>query len=165
MTIQFQPPCYVQGHQPPDQAAQSHIQPGLECLQGWGIHNFLGQHVPVRHHPLCEKNSLLISNPNLSCLSLRPFPLVLSYLLSSRKEKFLKTTVTFICLQGKQFRVGFFSACTDTSLHYMDILQLKNNQLRGVDISQIQMKERKKCRQILQPHHLIAANLLQCTDQ
>ena len=27
-------PCYVQGRQPPDQAAQSHIQPGLECLQG-----------------------------------------------------------------------------------------------------------------------------------
>jgi len=27
-------PCYVQGHQSPDQAAQSHIQPGLECLQG-----------------------------------------------------------------------------------------------------------------------------------
>ena len=24
-------PCYVQGHQPPDQAAQSHIQPGLQC--------------------------------------------------------------------------------------------------------------------------------------
>jgi len=30
-------PCYVQRCQPPDQAAQSHIQPGLECLQGWGI--------------------------------------------------------------------------------------------------------------------------------
>ena len=28
-------PCYVQGRQPPDQAAQSHIQPGFECLQGW----------------------------------------------------------------------------------------------------------------------------------
>ena len=27
-------PCYVQGHQPPDQAAQSHIQPGLEGIQG-----------------------------------------------------------------------------------------------------------------------------------
>jgi len=27
--------CYVQGHQPADQAAESHIQPGLECLQGW----------------------------------------------------------------------------------------------------------------------------------
>ena len=36
-------PCYVQGRQPPDQAAQSHIQPGLECLQGWGIHSLLGQ--------------------------------------------------------------------------------------------------------------------------
>ena len=30
-------PRYVQGRQPPDQAAQGHIQPGLECLQGWGI--------------------------------------------------------------------------------------------------------------------------------
>jgi len=38
-------PCYVQGRQPPDQAAQSHIQPGLECLQGWGIHSLLGQPV------------------------------------------------------------------------------------------------------------------------
>ena len=36
MIIEFPPPCYVQGHQPPDQAAQS-------------------QPVPVRHHPLCEK--------------------------------------------------------------------------------------------------------------
>ena len=39
--VEFQPPCYVQGRQPPDQAAQSHIQPGLECLQGWGIHSLL----------------------------------------------------------------------------------------------------------------------------
>ena len=37
--IQFQPPCYVQGLQPLDQAAQSHTQTGLQCLQGWGIHN------------------------------------------------------------------------------------------------------------------------------
>ena len=36
-------PCYVQGRQPADQAAQSHIQPGPECLQGWGIHSLLGQ--------------------------------------------------------------------------------------------------------------------------
>jgi len=48
-------PCYVQGHQPPDQVAQSHIQPGLECLQGWGTHSLLGQPVPVCHHPLREK--------------------------------------------------------------------------------------------------------------
>jgi len=38
-------PRYVQGHQPAARAAQSHIQPGLECLQGWGIHSLLGQPV------------------------------------------------------------------------------------------------------------------------
>jgi len=38
-------PCYVQGPQLADQAAQSHIQPGLECLQGWDIHSLLGQPV------------------------------------------------------------------------------------------------------------------------
>jgi len=32
-------PCYMQGCQPVDQAAQSHIQPGLGCLQGWGTHS------------------------------------------------------------------------------------------------------------------------------
>jgi len=54
MTIEFQPPCYVQGHQPPHQAAQSHIQPGLECLQGWGIHSLLGQPVPVIFQQYCS---------------------------------------------------------------------------------------------------------------
>jgi len=50
------PPCYMQGHQPVDQAAQSHIQPSLECLQGWGIHSLLGQCVPVmwRCARVCE---------------------------------------------------------------------------------------------------------------
>ena len=75
--IEFQPPCYVQGCQPPDQAAQSHIQPGLECLQGWGIHSLLGQPVQCVT-TLCVKNFFLISNLNLPCLILRPFPLVLS---------------------------------------------------------------------------------------
>ena len=42
MIIEFQPPCYVQGRQPPHQAAQSHIQPGLECFQGWGSTASLG---------------------------------------------------------------------------------------------------------------------------
>jgi len=41
----FPTPCYVQGRQPAAQAAQSHIQPGLQCLQGWGIHSLLGQPV------------------------------------------------------------------------------------------------------------------------
>ncbi|XP_040514760.1 interleukin-1 receptor type 1 isoform X8 [Gallus gallus] len=41
------PVRWYKGCQPPDQDAQSHIQPGLECLQGWGIHSLLGQPVPV----------------------------------------------------------------------------------------------------------------------
>ena len=53
--IEFQPPCYVQGRQSLDQATQSHIQPGLECLQGWSLHNLFEQPVSVCHHPLCEK--------------------------------------------------------------------------------------------------------------
>ena len=44
MLTQFQPPAMC-SRQPADQAAQSHIQPGLECLQGWGIHSLLGQPV------------------------------------------------------------------------------------------------------------------------
>ena len=59
----FNPSCYVQGHQPPDQAAQSHIQPGLECLQGWGIHSLLGQPVQCVT-TLWVKNFLLVSNLN-----------------------------------------------------------------------------------------------------
>jgi len=55
MIIEFQPPCHGQGGQLPDQAAQSHIQPGLECVQGWGIHNLLGQPIPVLYNPLSEK--------------------------------------------------------------------------------------------------------------
>ena len=68
----FQPPYCVQGHQSPDQAAQSHIQPGLECLQGWGIHSLLEQPVPVCHHPLGEKllPKSLHSNPLLMSPSL-----------------------------------------------------------------------------------------------
>ena len=77
MIIQFQHPLYGQCCQPPDQAARSHIQPGLECFQGWGIHTSLGnlfQCVTT----LWVKNFLLIANLNLPCLGLKPFPLVLS---------------------------------------------------------------------------------------
>ena len=73
--IQFQPPAMCQ--QPAAQAAQSHIQPGLECLQGWGTHSLLGQPVQCVT-TLCVKIFLLISNLNLPCLDLKPFPLVLS---------------------------------------------------------------------------------------
>jgi len=50
-----QPPCNKQGHLLLDQAAQSPIQPNLECFQGWGIHHLSGQPVPVFHYPHCKK--------------------------------------------------------------------------------------------------------------
>jgi len=37
-----------------DQVAQSLIKPGLEHLQGRGIHNLSGQPVPAPHHSLCK---------------------------------------------------------------------------------------------------------------
>jgi len=85
-------PCYVQGHQPADQAAQSHIQPGPECLQQQGIHSLLGQPVQCVT-TLCMKNFLLISNLNLPCLSLKLSPLDLSLyiLVNSRSPSCLYT--------------------------------------------------------------------------
>jgi len=40
-------PCNEQRHAQLDQVAQDLIQPGLECLQGWGIHHISGQPDPV----------------------------------------------------------------------------------------------------------------------
>lgn len=48
-------PCHGQRHPPLDQVAQSPIQPTLERSQGWGVHNFSGQHAPVPHHPHSEE--------------------------------------------------------------------------------------------------------------
>jgi len=50
-----QPPCSEQGHLQLDQAAQSPVQPGLECFQGWGLLYLSGQPVPVFHHPHGKK--------------------------------------------------------------------------------------------------------------
>jgi len=50
-----QPPCSKQGYFQPDHDAQSPVQPGLECFQGWGLHYFSGQPVPVFYHPYCKK--------------------------------------------------------------------------------------------------------------
>jgi len=72
-------PCHEQGHLPPDQVAQSSIQPSLECFQGWGISRLSGQPVPGPHHPHSEQFLLLdLSNLNLPFFSLKPPPLVLS---------------------------------------------------------------------------------------
>ena len=40
-------PCSEQGHLHLDQVAQSPLEPGLECFQGWGIHRLSGQPGPV----------------------------------------------------------------------------------------------------------------------
>jgi len=48
-------PCHQHGHLQLDQVAQSPIQPGLECFQGWGIDHLSGQPVPGFHHSHCEK--------------------------------------------------------------------------------------------------------------
>jgi len=50
-----QPPCREQGHLQLDQVAQSPIQPGLECFQGWGLQCLSGQPVLVFHHPRGKK--------------------------------------------------------------------------------------------------------------
>jgi len=41
------PPCHWQGCHPLDQVAQGPIHSGLERLQGWGIHIFFAQPIPV----------------------------------------------------------------------------------------------------------------------
>ena len=76
-------PHHRQGHQPLhlilDQAAQGSIQPGLEHLQGWGIHSLSGQlfqHLTT----LIVKNFPLTSKLNLSLLQLKttsPCPAVI----------------------------------------------------------------------------------------
>jgi len=52
-------PCCMQGRQAPRlilaQAAQGPIQPGLEHLQGRGIHNLSGQPVSASHHSYSEE--------------------------------------------------------------------------------------------------------------
>ena len=69
-------PCSKQGHLQLDQVAQSPIQPGLECFQGWGLHYLSGQPVTVFHHPY-RKHFFLISSLNVPSLSLKPLFLVL----------------------------------------------------------------------------------------
>jgi len=51
----LQTPCHEQGHLPPDQGAQSPIQPGLEHCQGGGSHSFSGQPGPGPHQPQSEE--------------------------------------------------------------------------------------------------------------
>jgi len=71
----FQPLLWA-GCQPPDQAAQGPVPPGLECLQIWGTHSFFGWHCQDLT-ALRMKNFLLISNLNLPSFRVKPFTVVL----------------------------------------------------------------------------------------
>jgi len=70
-------PCSEQGHLPLDQVAQSPLQPGLECFQGWASTTTLGNPFQCLT-TLIVKNFFLISSLNLPSLSLKPLLLVLS---------------------------------------------------------------------------------------
>ncbi|KAK4821027.1 hypothetical protein QYF61_012113 [Mycteria americana] len=75
-------PCHGQGHLPPDQVAQSPIQPGLEHCQGWGIRSFSGQPVPfkaitprpITTCPCKESLSSLLGGPFRYCKAARRCP-------------------------------------------------------------------------------------------
>ena len=86
--ISFQIPCCGQGCPQPDHAAL--IQPGLECLQGLGIHNFSGQPVPVPHHHLSKKLPPDIEYKSLffQLSVLSPLYFVKSWSLLSKLNKF-----------------------------------------------------------------------------
>ena len=75
--------CYVQGRQPADQAAQSHIQPGLECLQRWGIHSLLGQ-------PVQCVTTLCVKRPCGLLLRTQHFSKTISFLLLAFSTTILK---------------------------------------------------------------------------
>ena len=61
----------------PDQAAHGPIQPALEHLQGWVIHNFFVHPISGPPTPR-EKNFILTFHLNLPSSSLKSFPVVLS---------------------------------------------------------------------------------------
>jgi len=56
-------PWHGKGCHPPAQAAQGSIQPGLEQLQGWDVHSFSGQPVPVNRYITGWRNTGLSSSP------------------------------------------------------------------------------------------------------
>ena len=93
--ILFQPLCNRQGCLPPDQAAHSSIQPGLECFHGGDIHNLTGQPVPV-------SSFFLISSLNLPSSSLKPFQKPLG-----------QNTATGKLYSSLKFRRGFCSPMDD----------------------------------------------------
>ena len=88
-------PWHIQVWNLVHQVSQGSIQPGLEHLQGWGIHTFSSS----SSSPL-PKNFFLISNLNLLSFSLKPFPLVLSLI------RLCKKSVTLLFISSPQVLGG-----------------------------------------------------------
>jgi len=78
-------PLLCAGCQPLDQAAQSHIQPGLECFQGWGIHSLLGQHQKQQSQKNKKIKKKIKKGARLSAQEDRLYPVkIFLYLLQER---------------------------------------------------------------------------------
>ena len=54
-TTQSQPCAMGRAATPPAQAVQGSVQPGLECLQGWGTPQLPWAAVPLPHCPLSKE--------------------------------------------------------------------------------------------------------------
>ena len=115
-----------QGHQPPhllDQAAQGPIQPGLEHLQGQGIHNFSGQPVPAPYHspgkelpPNIQPKSSLFQVKTLSHCPAVALSLVISLGLFIYVSMYFVMTVCFL-LRDYQLKFENFKNGS-SSLHW-----------------------------------------------
>ncbi|KAK4807192.1 hypothetical protein QYF61_024312 [Mycteria americana] len=103
-----QPTCHGQGHLSLDQVAQSLIQPDLEHFQGWGIHNFSGQPVPVSHHP--HRKAFLPYVQSKSTLfqfkSVAPCPVTTGLVLKGRNKVSLEPSL----LQAEQPQASLLQA-------------------------------------------------------
>jgi len=67
------PPCPGQSCQPLDQAAQSHVQSGLECIQGQGIYNLPGNLMGIVLAQMRDVLELLIPHFILDLLKILCF--------------------------------------------------------------------------------------------
>lgn len=89
----------VRGCHPPDQIAPVSIQPGLECLRGWEIHNFSGSPAPLPRHPL-RKKFLLMSNLNFHSISFKQFILPCPVTIRSQKKSVFLIISSLSTLEG-----------------------------------------------------------------